>query len=1208
MGSPNLDKRLLRFRTRAGQEDAASLARDLLDASRHADASDVVDKALKQSPEDGQLLLLDGRARFAGGDLLGAQAALLKAARALPRDKEPFRWLGEVLLKRGDPGRAVKVLQRARAIDPNDRAIHLLEERARRLGEVAARAGSEEAARQAAQAFEKNDSDVPEERTAIRSDLTEHLRNITRLEEEEAALTAPAPDAFSADFDDQPTNVVGDDAVKDAMAQLRGRVASEPVSGEHEPATLMEPIRSKTSTSPGAAAAPIPPPPKRDLRPKPPRPPKPADSPFGASDDEIDSALGALGGSKKKPAAKKSPWAQADDPFAAPSGPPPPLPPPAALPRARAMPPAQPEPEPDEPKRAPPPFEVTADPFAETEPEPVVEERPRGPAPEPEPPIPDAFADTETGPPAPVEDAPLGGDAQENVDEILRMLKNEGLFEPPSGEAAGWASRAEVKKTERGGTRIGVWLGVFWVLAIGLAAGGWFGWQEWLKHRHAEAARFVQMATEEAYAGDHADLVDAERHLREARDLHPQDTAGPTLLLFVHSQRALEDGAFEAGYLRPSITRAEQLEGDEIEAYLHAARAVLSAAEGGFEQARERIGQAVEARPDDPALLYLAGRLEQRLGEEEALAHLEAAAEGEASLNAPRIALAEARYDEGRAEDALALLDEVLERDAEHIRAGLWRRFMTSDTDEPAEALASLEALEEGLADHGAPTDMVLFQLTKARLSRRQGNTEAAAEAVDAALMAGGSEPRLLSLVATEGRRAGRLIASEMAARQAVERAPENAEFRKLLAEIQLARRNGRAALATLADLDASDPDVLEMRAEAALRVGTEEVLTAAAEGLDAYVEANEEPGVTVQALRIRTHVGLGQAREMLSEARALVREAPGDPSAALALGEAALALYDPETAVEALDQVVRADPEHAEGHYLLGRARRMAGDAEGAETALRRALELTPEHTEAKLALGGLLLDMGSFEAADELYTSLARSGRTTSGRAVTVAGRLGRVEALVGLGRLDDAQVQLEALTDEVRETASARITAARLALAQGRNGEAVQALQPLARGEGPAPSVLALYADALLAVGQAEPAAEAYAAALDADAGLPEALLGQAELAVRSEREDDALELLERAARVFEQRIRPPSMHARLHTLVGRAQLLQGRSGAEAARASLRRAIETEAAPPEAHFFLGEALAGENSPESRASYERYLELAPEGAFASRARRAIR
>ena len=285
-----------------------------------------------------------------------------------------------------------------------------------------------------------------------------------------------------------------------------------------------------------------------------------------------------------------------------------------------------------------------------------------------------------------------------------------------------------------------------------------------------------------------------------------------------------------------------------------------------------------------------------------------------------------------------------------------------------------------------------------------------------------------------------------------------------------------------------------------------------------------------------------------------------------------------------------------------------MGGDAEGAETALRRAVELVPEHTEARLALGGLLLDTGQYQAADELYTELARSGRVSGGQSVTIAGRLGRVESLIGLGRLDDAQVQLEGLRDDDRETPSARMTAAGLALAQGRAGEALTQIRAMATAEGAGATVLARYADALLAAGQAEPAAEAYVAALADDAGSPEALIGQADLAVRSSRSDDALEALTRVERSLESRIRPPAFRARYDLLAGRAHILSGASGMEAARTALRRAVASEAAPPAAHFFLGEALAGSNSPEARAAYERYLQLAPEGEYAARARRAIR
>lgn len=1209
-GPQNLDTRLLRHRTRRGSEPAGALAADLIQAGRARDALEVTRSALEAHPNDGELLLLDGRARLAAGDLLGAQAALLKAAKALPQQKHPFRWLGEVLMKRGDPERAVKVLDRALAIDPSDRAVAELRARAVRLVNVVSGVDEPSPAAPAKPA---------EERTVLRTDLTEQLRSMT------AEVDAAEED------DDEPTNIVDRERLG-AMMKRAG---------------LQEPAKQEPAGSTIAPAIP-----------RPPRVPAEAQRIGGAADalptdGEIDAALGALDAAPSPPRrslssfpampAKSAPAKPAQLP-AKPLPPAKPLGGRPAKPAAKPLPPAKPlapankakapiAREPDAPKATPPFAPAKADPRPEPEakrPPPVAPPRsaplfdesptkkvsasaypPALPDPEPEP---EALAVSEpprpiAEPPASVPDVvPSGSGGPEDVDAILRMLREQGLFEPPEGEPAQWAKRAEVRavrKAQGAGTRIGVWLGAVWVLAIGAAVGGWYGWQWYVGERHRQSDELVAQARAQAYRGTHADLVDAERHLREARELDAHDPSGPTLLLFVHAQRALEDGAFEGGVLRPSIRRAEGLEGVDAAA-LEAARAVLAASEGNHERAAEKIAAALEASPNDAAILYLAGRLEQRLAGENAVAHLEAAAEADGALVAPRIALAEVRHDEGQAAAALALLDEVLAQHADHLRAKLWRAFLASDTEEPGPAMAVLDALEQDVRDRGAPTDRVLRELARARLLRRQGQTDAAGEAVDAALMAGASEPRLLALVASEGRRAGRMLRALQAARTAVAGAPENPELRKLLAEIELARRDGRSALSTLAELDSADPDVVAMRAQAALLIGSEEVLRAAVESLDARVREDAEVGVELKALRLRMHARLG-ASNLLSQARALSREAPGEPGVALALGEVALAARDADDAVEALGSAVQASPDDAEAHYLLGRARRMAGDGEGAEQSFRRAVELTPEHTEARLALGGLLLDMGSYEAADALYTELASSARTAGGQAVTVAGRLGRVEALTGLGRLDDAAVQLEALQEDARALPSARIAAARLALARRRAGDALGELRPLAT-EGASPAVLALYADALLMAGQVEPAADTYAAAIAGDSGLPEALLGQAEMAVRSDRERDALELLDRLARSLEVRVRPPSMRARMHFVRGRAHLLGGRDSLAAAREALRAAIAIEGAPAAAHFFLGEALAGENSPEARASYQRYLELAPEGEYAARARRAIR
>ncbi|MFW6023209.1 MAG: hypothetical protein ACOC9O_00560, partial [Myxococcota bacterium] len=103
-GSPaSLDARLLRFRSRPSRDEAIELAPALLNAARSAEALEVVDAGLELAPDDVALRVVQGRVWLAERDLLRAQQALLKAARAAPTESAPLRWLGEVLLKRGDP-------------------------------------------------------------------------------------------------------------------------------------------------------------------------------------------------------------------------------------------------------------------------------------------------------------------------------------------------------------------------------------------------------------------------------------------------------------------------------------------------------------------------------------------------------------------------------------------------------------------------------------------------------------------------------------------------------------------------------------------------------------------------------------------------------------------------------------------------------------------------------------------------------------------------------------------------------------------------------------------------------------------------------------------------------------------------------------------------------------------------------------------------
>jgi lipoprotein NlpI len=81
--------------------------------------------------------------------------------------------------------------------------------------------------------------------------------------------------------------------------------------------------------------------------------------------------------------------------------------------------------------------------------------------------------------------------------------------------------------------------------------------------------------------------------------------------------------------------------------------------------------------------------------------------------------------------------------------------------------------------------------------------------------------------------------------------------------------------------------------------------------------------------------------------------------------------------------------------------------------------------------------------------------------------------------------------------------------------------------------------------------------------------------------------------------------PGLEAAALYQMGRVKFEQGER--DAARQLFRQSISLPSVPPQAWFYLGEALASDNSPAAREAYERYLELVPQGHLADRARRAI-
>ena len=1129
----NLDARLLRFRNDPGSEPSVGLAAALLDQARDRESAEVAEAGLRVSPNDAELSLILGRALIGTGEMLLAQKAFLLAARNAPRDPRPLRWLGEVLLRRGDPARAKKVLAKARALGgADDDAIRKLLERATRFERIADEADTGEVTAVAARAVSEVAKAPPRMMAPPPKPMVPPPRPMPPqsrpVPPPSSALGSPSP------FDDaeEATVVASDLSMKLAEAERLSDsgLAPPPSVDDEQPTSLMS--RDLVAL---ADVAP------EDLPKGSPRSPQAA-PPGSSSFEHADPPT--------------RPGRRGET---------------AALAAAIAGPPTS-------SSQGLPPSPLAGDPDD----------------------VPFVFEDDGGEPPEPARDLATGehvGEA-ESVDGVLAMLRSERLFEEPSGPPVAWSSSKEAREPKTRTLRFHL---ATWVIGLVTVVGAWFGYQYWIGVQEQEAESLADGAASDARRGDHENLVDAERNLRRARELHPLQTRGPATLLFVHGQRALEDGSFQPGYLRPSLDLAERV---GIESpRITATQAVLAYAEGDAESGAEALQAARAESGDDPESLYLIGRLEQRLGDERAAGHLAGAIEGAPELAAAHLALAEDAFENGRTEEATEHLEAVLSRYEGHLRASLWSQYLAADDEDPAAVLGRVDALQPRL-EKGAPTDVVLYHLTRARLLRRQGDLVAAEGSVEEAAQAGATEPRLQALVASAAFALGELPRAQQAATAAVSAAPAIPEYRKLLAEIMVARRDGVGALRVLAPLSSEDPDVLRTSARAALLVGSEDSLTAAAEALAAHLEGQEEPSVEMQALLLRARARAGTSRGMMRDAQRLVRDAPGDPDAGLALAEVALAEGDVSEALEALRSVTAAAPRDPDGQFSLGRALRLANEADEAEAAFRRALELQPGYGEARTQLGYLLLDRGQFEEAEAVYTELGRSaGR---GRADAVLARLGRAEALIGLGRLEDASVQVEGLSEDERELVSAQMLLGRLALAAGEPGEALTKLRPVAAAEGASTDARALYADALRAAGQGQAAAELYEAVLADDEGHPEALLGYAEVLLRGDKAREAQRIVERAEGSLERRIRPPSAMARVLTLKGRLAL-EGRDE-RAATEALRAAVAIPSVPPEAYFYLGEALAGRDSPEAREAYQKYLELAPSGPLASRAQRAVR
>ncbi|HEX6198809.1 MAG TPA: tetratricopeptide repeat protein [Thermoanaerobaculia bacterium] len=252
---------------------------------------------------------------------------------------------------------------------------------------------------------------------------------------------------------------------------------------------------------------------------------------------------------------------------------------------------------------------------------------------------------------------------------------------------------------------------------------------------------------------------------------------------------------------------------------------------------------------------------------------------------------------------------------------------------------------------------------------------------------------------------------------------------------------------------------------------------------------AQRELSGNADGLRVLAEANLALAAEQpanpepmasaVAALEALRKAEPGDVRSLLQLGQIYLRRGEPEAAAEVFQEVVRETPGYRPVYRMLAEALIQSGQMDKAGEALREVLHTEPDSESARLALAEILAERGAHREAAEVLR-----GAPTPLEAVEARTRL--ATELYLAGDLDAALAELDRLLADVPDSRYVRLLRGLVLSAQARNEEALAALAPMV-GEGPGEADLAVTVSQLL---------------------------------LRQERDDEAVELLEKTVRNLEE----------------------------------------------------------------------------------------
>jgi tetratricopeptide (TPR) repeat protein len=280
-----------------------------------------------------------------------------------------------------------------------------------------------------------------------------------------------------------------------------------------------------------------------------------------------------------------------------------------------------------------------------------------------------------------------------------------------------------------------------------------------------------------------------------------------------------------------------------------------------------------------------------------------------------------------------------------------------------------------------------------------------------------------------------------------------------------------------------------------------------------------------------------------------VLAKAPTDADALLVRSKIEMAEGRPAASVESLQAAIQTRPNWPDAHFLLGSALALVGDTNGSRMELARALELDGRMLKARALLAQVHAELGEHEYAVEQGRAYLQVNPDDTATRILVA------QSLVRLGKLDDADTELQKMPEE------------------GRSAEALYAIGRIQMARGDVKSAR----ENLIKVDELEP-------------GQPEILGSLVALDIRAGNAGEGISRIESA-------IEADPTNAGLLQL--RAQVALSQNDSVRAEETLRKAIELNSNDLNSYRLLAGLYQRQGRfPETITTYEAAVEVRPDAA----------